>query len=71
MGQGGRQSPQPMQAALITVCIWPAAPKMASTGQAGKQRAQPMQACSSIFASRVEVMTLFNAHTWLGARLGL
>ena len=48
----GRQAQLAARAALgSTVCMYLAAPTMASTGQGGRQRAQPMQRDSSIHAT--------------------
>jgi len=49
-GQGGKQSSQPVQLAVMTVCIFREAPMIASTGQASIQSVQPIQSSSRMMA---------------------
>ena len=51
VGQGGKQSSQPVQRDSMTACIHRDAPEIASTGQARMHLVQPIQSASRIRAT--------------------
>ena len=51
VGQGGKQSSQPVHSSVTTMCMRFGPPTMASTGQAWMHLVQPMQSASITLAT--------------------